>query len=51
MKKITSMLTKILPAMTACAAFILTVNANSSTCFIFGQPKAPKGLDEFRRLK
>ncbi len=51
MKKSTKFLAKITPAITACMAFVLTISANSSTCFVFHQPKAPKGLDDFKHIK
>lgn len=51
MKKIKQFLAKFAPAITACMAIVLTLNANSSACFVFNQPEPPKGLDEFKRIK
>ncbi len=51
MKKAIQKAMKHLPAIMACATLVLTFNANSTACFIFGQPKAPKGLDDFKRIK
>lgn len=51
MKKVTMVLKKITPAITACLAFVLTLSANTSTCYFFNQPDPPKGLDEFKRIK
>lgn len=51
MKKAMKFLAKITPALTACMAVVLTISANSSSCFIFNEPKAPKGLEDFKRIK
>ena len=51
MKKVLAALTKIAPALTACLAAVLFVQANSATCYIFHQPEAPKSLDRFKRIK
>lgn len=51
LKKVTMVLKKITPAITACLAFVLTLSANTSTCYFFNQPDPPKGLDEFKRIK
>lgn len=51
MKKIKSLLKKIAPVMATCLTFILTLNANSSGCFIVYQPKVPTSLNEFKKIK
>lgn len=51
MKKVWQSFKKIAPAIMACLTVVLTVSANSSTCFCFNQPEPPKGLDEFRHIK
>ena len=51
MKKAKQILLKFAPAITACMAIVLTLNANSSACFVFNQPEPPKGLDEFKHIK
>ena len=51
MKKAKKFLAKITPALTTCMALVLTISANSSTCFIFNQPDPPKGLDEYKHIK
>ncbi len=51
MKNAMKFLAKITPALTACMTVVLTISANSSSCFIFNEPKAPKGLDNFKRIK
>ncbi len=50
MKKAMKLLAKITPALTACMAFVLTISANTSTCYIFNQPTPPKGLDDFKHI-
>ncbi len=44
-------LTRIAPSAIAMLTLVLTVNSNSSGCFIIHQPKAPKALDEFKKIK
>ena len=51
MKKVKQIFLKFAPAITACMAIVLTINANSSACYVFNQPEPPKGLDEFKRIK
>ncbi len=51
MKKFKQFIAKIFPAIVACFALVLTASANSSTCFYYHQPKVPKGLDDFKRIK
>lgn len=50
MKKAIKFLAKITPALTACMTFVLTIGANSSTCFYYHQPDPPRGLDDFKRI-
>jgi len=51
MKKALAVLLKLVPILTACLTAVLTVEANSATCFIYHQPEAPKSLDRFSRVK
>ena len=44
-------ITKIAPSAIAMLTIILTVNSNSSGCFLVHQPKAPSALDEFKKIK
>ena len=51
MKKIKTIILKISPAIIACFTFALSINANTSTCFVMYQPKAPAKIDEFKKIK
>ena len=51
MKKVWQSFKKIAPAFMTCMAVVLTISANTSASFYFGQPETPKGLDEFRHIK
>jgi len=51
MKKVLAALKKSIPALTACLAAVLFVEANTATCFLFHQPEVPKNLDRFKRIK
>ncbi len=51
MKRIKQFLAKFAPAITACMALVLTISANSSSCYVFNQPEPPKGLDGFKHIK
>lgn len=51
MKKALAALMKLAPALTACLAAVLAVEANSAACWLFHEPVAPKSLDRFRRIK
>lgn len=50
MKKIKNFICKISPAIIASFTLALSINANSSTCFMY-QPKAPAKLDKFKKIK
>ena len=51
MKTIKTIICKISPAIIACFALALSINANTSTCFVMYQPKAPTKLDAFKKIK
>lgn len=51
MKKIKNIILKISPAIIACLTLALSINANSSTCFVMYQPKVPAKLDKFKKIK
>lgn len=51
MKTIKTIICKISPAIIACFTLALSINANTSTCFVMYQPKAPTKLDEFKKIK
>ncbi len=45
------MLFKICPAVVGFFTLVLTLQANSSGCFIVHQPKVPAKLDEFKKIR
>lgn len=51
MKTIKTIICKISPAIIACFTLALSINANSSTCFVMYQPKALAKLDEYKKIK
>lgn len=51
MKIIKTIICKISPAIIACLTLALSINANTSTCFVMYQPKTPAKLDEFKKIK
>ena len=51
MKTIKTIICKISPAIIACSTLEITINANTSTCFVMYQPKAPTKLDAFKKIK
>ena len=51
MKTIKTIICKIPPAIIACFTLALSINANTSTCFVMYQPKAPTKLDAFKKIK
>ena len=51
MKKIKNFICKISPAIIASFTLALSINANTSTCFVMYQPKAPTKLDAFKKIK
>ena len=51
MKTIKTIICKISPAIIACFTLALSINANTSTCFVMYQPKAPTKLDAFKKIK
>lgn len=48
MKKVSSILAKLAPAITACLTLVLTISANSNSCIFMNEPKAPNSLDKFK---
>ena len=51
MKNLKTVVKKMSPVIATCLTFILTLHANSSGCFIVYQPKVPKSLDNFKKVK
>ena len=51
MKIIKTIICKISPAIIACLTLALSINANTSTCFVMYQPKTPAKLYEFKKIK
>lgn len=42
---------KISPAIVGCLTLVLTLNANSASCFILNEPKEPKSAEKFKLFK
>lgn len=51
MKKFLSWTTKIMPAFVACLTLVLTVSANSSSCYLINQPEEPKSISKFKKFQ
>ena len=50
MKKIAMLVSKMIPALVACMALVLTVSANSSSCAFLNEPKEPAALKKFKKF-
>mgnify|MGYP000068440195 FL=1 len=48
MKKIKKIMKKISPAIVGCLTLVLTINANTASCFILNEPKEPKTIEKFK---
>ena len=51
MKKFKNIIKKISPAIVGCLTFVLTINANTASCFILNEPKEPKTIEKFKLRK
>lgn len=51
MKKTNRILKKIAPAIVGCLTLVLSINANSASCYIINQPKEPKAISKFKIFK
>ncbi len=51
MKKIKNFMKKISPVIVGCLTLVLTLNANSASCFILNEPKEPKSIEKFKLFK
>lgn len=51
MKKIKNIMKKISPAIVGCLTLVLTINANSASCFILNEPKEPNSIEKFKFFK
>ncbi|WP_448918941.1 cyclic lactone autoinducer peptide [Eubacterium sp.] len=51
MKKIKNLMKKISPAIVGCLTLVLTINANTASCFILNEPKEPKSIEKFKFFK
>lgn len=48
MKKIKNIVKKISPLIVGCLTFVLTINANTASCFILNEPKEPDSIKKFK---
>ncbi|MEE1281230.1 MAG: cyclic lactone autoinducer peptide [Acutalibacteraceae bacterium] len=51
MKNIKGILCRISPLILSCLTLVLTLNANSTNCFVMYQPQKPAKLDAFKKVK
>lgn len=51
MKKFKNIIKKISPAIVGCLTLVLTINANTASCFILNEPKEPKTIEKFKHRK
>ena len=51
MKKLKKIIEKISPAVVGCLTLVLTLNANSASCFILNEPVEPKSISKFKIFK
>lgn len=51
MKKIKTMIKNFCPTIIACLTLVLTVNANTATCFVMYQPPVPDKIARFKKIK
>lgn len=51
MKKFKNVLKKISPAIVGCLTLVLTINANTASCFILNEPQEPKEIEKFKWFK
>lgn len=51
MKKLKKIIEKISPVVVGCLTLVLTLNANSASCFILNEPVEPKSISKFKMFK
>lgn len=51
MKKFIRFSSKIAPAFVAFLTMVLTISANSSSCFYLHQEEEPKSIERFKKIK
>ncbi|MEE1076601.1 MAG: cyclic lactone autoinducer peptide [Acutalibacteraceae bacterium] len=51
LKHIKEILCRVSPLILSCFTLVLTLNANSTNCFVMHQPKTPAKLDAFKKIK
>lgn len=51
MKKINKILKKFIPVVVGCLTLVLSINANTASCFIINQPKEPETINKFKLFK
>lgn len=51
MKKIKNIMKKISPVIVGCLTLVLTINANTASCFILNEPEEPKSIKKFKIFK
>lgn len=51
MKNIKTIMKKALPTVVGCLTLVLTINANTASCFILNEPIEPKSIERFKLFK
>lgn len=51
MKKLTKYANKVFPVFVACLTMVLTISANSASCYYLHQSEEPKSIDRFKKFK
>ena len=51
MKKLTKYASKVFPVFVACLTLVLTISANSASCYYLHQSEEPKSIDRFKKFK
>ncbi len=51
MKKIKKNAGKLSTVLVTCLTLVLTINANTASCFILNEPKEPKKIEQFKLFK
>ncbi len=51
MKKTKNIIKKISPVIVGCLTLVLTINANTASCFILNEPKEPNLINKFKIFK
>lgn len=51
MKKSMNFIKKLSTVVVTCLTLVLTINANTASCFILNEPEEPKNIEKFKMFK